>query len=180
MNQYTFPTMTIHLKTTYGNPNRQTYKMEVDPNMSFKDLKKKVLEIGIGDFEQIEDIDFFYGTRSFDDEDTVSRMKENSTLYIDTDPSSSDSDSEYDYLYNNRELSLPKNENRPVYMSHTKAALYAMKEQFKKAGVPEDVWKNFKNNLKNFVDLTDEDKQDLADLAKCLYNEEELSLPENE
>ena len=170
MNQYTFPTMTIHLKTTYGNPKRQTYKMEVDPNMSFKDLKKKVLEIGIGGFEQIEDIDFFYGTRSFDDEDTVSRIKENTILYLDTSPSSSDSESEYDYLYN----------NRPVYMSHTKAALYAMKEQFKKAGVPEDVWKNFKNNLENFVDLTDEDKQDLADLAKCLYNEEELSLPENE
>ncbi len=167
MNQYTFPTMTIHLKTTYGNPNRQTYEMEVDPTMSFKDLKKKVLEKGIGGFEQIEDIDFFYGTRSFDDEDTLSRIKENTILYLNTSPSSSDSDSEWE------------NENRPVYMSHTKAALYAMKEQFKKAGVHEDVWKDFKNNLENFVDLTDEDKQDIVDLAKFLYNDEELSLPKN-
>jgi hypothetical protein len=167
MNQYTFPTMTIHLKTTYGNPNRQTYEMEVDPNMSFKDLKKKVLEKGIGGFEKIEDIDFFYGTRSFDDEDTVSQMKENSTLYINTSPSSSDSDSEYDSTH-------------PMYMSHTKAALYAMKEQFKEIGVPENVWKDFKNNLENFVDLTDEDKQDFVDFAKCLYSEQELSLPEPE
>ena len=92
MNQYALPTMTIHLKTTYGKPNRQTYEMEVDPNMSFKDLKKKVLEKGIGGFEQIEDIDFCYGTRSFDDEDTVSRIKENSILFLNTSPSSSDSD----------------------------------------------------------------------------------------
>jgi len=168
MNQYTFPTMTIHLKTTYGNPNRQTYEMEVDPTMSFKDLKKKVLEKGIGGFEKIEDIDFFYGTRSFDDEDTLSRIKDNTILYLNTSPSSSDSDSEWE------------NENSPVYMSHTKAALYAMKEQFKKAGVPEDVWKDLKNNLENFVDLTDEDKQDIVDLAKFLYNDKELSLPEND
>jgi len=160
--------MTIHLKTTYGNPNRQTYEMEVDPTMSFKDLKKKVLEKGIGGFEKIEDIDFFYGTRSFDDEDTLSRIKDNTILYLNTSPSSSDSDSEWE------------NENSPVYMSHTKAALYAMKEQFKKAGVPEDVWKDLKNNLENFVDLTDEDKQDIVDLAKFLYNDKELSLPEND
>ncbi len=169
MNQYTFPTMTIHLKTTCGNPNRQTYKMEVNPNMSFKDLKKKVLERGIGGFEKIEDIDFCYGTRLFDNEDTVSRMKENSTLYvIDTSPSSSDSDSDYE-------------STRPMYMSKEKSALYAMKEQFKEIGVPEDVWKDFKNNLENFVDLTDKDKQDFVDFAKYLYSEEELSLlPENE